>query len=93
MNLEKIRDLHITKVAVNNALLNDKMTLDDAKAYVTEAAVDTTPVADETPAKEVIDETPAKEVIDETPAKEVIDETPEEVEQGIELPTDEDVEE
>ena len=84
MNLEKIRDLHITKVAVNNALLNDKMTLDDAKAYVTEAAVDTTPVADETPAKEVIDETPAKEVIDETP---------EEVEQGIELPTDEDVEE
>ena len=75
MNLEKIRDLHITKVAVNNALLNDKMTLDDAKAYVTEAAVDTTPVADETPAKEVIDE------------------TPEEVEQGIELPTDEDVEE
>ena len=84
MNLEKIRGLHITKVAVNNALLNDKMTLDDAKAYVTEAAVDTTSVADETPVEEIIDETPVEEVIDETPT---------DVEQGIELPTDEEVEE
>ena len=91
MNLEKIRGLHITKVAVNDALLNDKMTLDDAKAYVTEAAVDTTPIADETPT-EVVDETP-EELIDETSTKEIIDETPAEVEQGIELPTDEDVEE
>lgn len=91
MNLEKIRGLHITKVAVNNALLNDKMTLDDAKAYVTEAAVDTTSVADETPVKEIIDETPV-EVVEEAPIKGV-EETPAETEQGIELPTDEEIEE
>lgn len=36
---EKLSKLHITKVAVNDMLLKDEMTLDDARAYVTEVAI------------------------------------------------------
>ena len=36
---EKLSKLHITKVAVNDMLLKDEMTLDNARAYVTEVAI------------------------------------------------------
>lgn len=102
MKLEDVEKLHITRVAVNDALLNDKMTLDNAKVYITEPAVYTTSIVEETP-EGVVGATGSTGSIEETGStgatglaetpEEVIDETLEDVEQGIELPTDEDVEE
>ena len=39
MKLEDVQKLHITRVAVNDALLSDDMTLDDAKVYITEPVI------------------------------------------------------
>ena len=100
MKLEDVEKLHITRVAVNDALLNDKMTLDNAKVYITEPAVYTTSIVEETP-EGVVGATGATgstgstgvtgttSSVGSTGAPETLKET----EQGIELPTEEDVEE
>ena len=89
MNLEDVQKLHITRVAVNDALLSDNMTLDDAKAYITEPVISS--IVEETleGATGSTGSTGSTGATGSTGVPETLKET----EQGIELPTEEDVEE
>ena len=101
MNLEDVQKLHITRVAVNDALLSDNMTLDDAKAYITapvissiveetlEGATGSTGSTGSTGATGSTSSTGSTGATGSTGVPETLKET----EQGIELPTEEDVEE
>ena len=104
MNLEDVQKLHITRVAVNDALLSDNMTLDDAKAYITEPVISSiveetlggatgstgsTGATGSTSSTGVTGATSSVGSTGSTGAPETLKET----EQGIELPTEEDVEE
>ena len=42
MDKKDVAKLHITRVAVNNALISDDMTLDQAKPYITEVVIAST---------------------------------------------------
>ena len=101
MNLEDVQKLHITRVAVNDALLNDKMTLDNAKVYITEPVISSiveetlggstgsTGATGATSSTGSTGATSSTGVTGSTGSPETLKET----EQGIELPTDEEVEE
>ena len=107
MNLEDVQKLHITRVAVNDALLSDNMTLDDAKAYITESVISSiveetlegatgaTGSTGSTGATGSTSSTGATGSTGSTGAtgSTGVPETLKETEQGIELPTEEDVEE
>ena len=107
MKLEDVQKLHITRVAVNDALLNDKMTLDNAKIYITEpvissiveetlggstGATGSTGVTGSTGSTGATGSTSSTGATGSTSSTGV-PETLKETEQGIELPTEEDVEE
>ena len=73
MNKEEVAKLHITRVAVNDALIGGTMTLDQAKPYITEVAIASAQSTDPVEPVGLLDLGEEQPIVDEEPADPVED--------------------